>query len=627
MRLKIFWLVLILIGFFLNPINLWAAEKTPFDSLYQNTYTVLPNGMTKVEHQVRLINKVATIYVTEYSLSISHTNIKNIKIVYKNKVLKPTIKKNDNQIKISFSFPDQIMGIKKERKFVISYIDEDVAERNGRVWEINIPTLKNIEKTSQYSVRLIIPDTFPPLLSSSPKSKFGKLVWQKSDLLEENGVKLIFGDYQSLEFQLNYFIKNKTSKSVYYEVALPPDTDYQKVVYGNIVPKPLNVKVDKDGNWLAVYYLDPNQGLKIQATGTAWLFLKPWFRVSSFWSSDLKSWLQPQDVWSINDPDIKELADSFQSIRQAYRYVVDRLDYSYKRALDGPDRMGAIGALKNPDLAVCMEYTDLFIALARAMGVPAREVNGYAYTANSVLKPLSLSADVLHAWPEYYDFNQKRWRPVDPTWEDTTGGLDYFYNFDLNHFAFVMHGLNPYYPLTPGAYKNADNPQKDVKVTFKSIDVQKKNLIPQVKVGENITSGLLDLLLNLSVFKIKVDFNNPYGEAIYLTGVSFDFGSGSLFQVKKGLPSSFILPPFSQRDYEIILQSNFNLLKDPLRLFHQSRGQVPYLVSFDQTQQAGVINVGVDLVWWFWGAAALGLFLVVGLILVLGWKKLKRTRL
>ncbi|GAI19887.1 unnamed protein product, partial [marine sediment metagenome] len=68
--------------------------------------------------------------------------------------------------------------------------------------------------------------------------------------------------------------------------------------------------------------------------------------------------------------------------------------------------MGALKALNSKNPVVCMEFTDLFIALCRAAGIPVREVNGYAHTNNPKLRPLSLTLDVLHAWPEYYDENK-----------------------------------------------------------------------------------------------------------------------------------------------------------------------------------------------------------------------------
>ena len=128
--------------------------------------------------------------------------------------------------------------------------------------------------------------------------------------------------------------------------------------------------------------------------------------------------------------------------------------------------MGAANALDKQDSALCLEFTDLFIALARAAGIPARAVNGFAYTDNANLRPLSLEQDVLHAWPEYYDDQRQLWRPIDPTWGNTTGGVDFFNQTDLNHFAFVTLGQDSAYPIPAGAYKTDDQPAKNVAVNF-----------------------------------------------------------------------------------------------------------------------------------------------------------------
>jgi Transglutaminase-like superfamily len=56
----------------------------------------------------------------------------------------------------------------------------------------------------------------------------------------------------------------------------------------------------------------------------------------------------------------------------------------------------------------CTEHSLLFVALARAAGLPAREVGGLAFVAGS--KPLF----GWHAWAEVHDGRQ--WVTVDPTW-------------------------------------------------------------------------------------------------------------------------------------------------------------------------------------------------------------------
>ncbi|MEK7065617.1 MAG: hypothetical protein AAB961_01370, partial [Patescibacteria group bacterium] len=74
-----------------------------------------------------------------------------------------------------------------------------------------------------------------------------------------------------------------------------------------------------------------------------------------------------------------------------------------------------------------------------------------------------------HSWPEYYDTELGRWIPVDPTWADTTGGIDYFSKLDFNHIAFAIHGENSEYPYPAGFYRKPDKTTRDVTVTFADI--------------------------------------------------------------------------------------------------------------------------------------------------------------
>ena len=188
-----------------------------------------------------------------------------------------------------------------------------------------------------------------------------------------------------------------------------------------------------------------------------------------------------------------------------------------------------------------MEFTDLFIALARAAGIPAREINGYAYTENPELQPLSLVADVLHSWPEYWDSSQKVWRPVDPTWEDTTGGIDYFDKFDLSHVTFVIHGKNTNYPYPAGSYKNPQSLQKDVLAQF--------GVLPDLKVSqintEVVTNGI-DKPFSPLKRTIKVYNSGPV--AYYNVPVNINTRNAL------ATPSSSVLPflaPFSWTTQEL----------------------------------------------------------------------------
>lgn len=59
----------------------------------------------------------------------------------------------------------------------------------------------------------------------------------------------------------------------------------------------------------------------------------------------------------------------------------------------------------------CSEHTRLFVAAARAVGVPAREVGGLVYAGDDARR------FAWHAWAEVHDGS--RWIAVDPTWNQT----------------------------------------------------------------------------------------------------------------------------------------------------------------------------------------------------------------
>ena len=99
---------------------------------------------------------------------------------------------------------------------------------------------------------------------------------------------------------------------------------------------------------------------------------------------------------------------------------------------------------------LCIDFTDLFIALTRSVGIPSREIDGYAYAkdlTSTPIKQIDGRSDFLHSWVQYYD-PQNGWISVDPTW-GTTSGLDYFSRLDNNHLALVIKGSNSQYPQPP----------------------------------------------------------------------------------------------------------------------------------------------------------------------------------
>lgn len=315
--------------------------------------------------------------------------------------------------------------------------------------------------------------------SISPKNDLGK-----------SGISLAFGTFQTYSYSLNYHLENANVYPIRTEIALPPTTNYQNVSLQSLSPKPENVVLDADGNWLASYRLQTSQKLTVTAAGLITVSLTP--KPVSLSEKDRKTYLQKQSYWQTDNQQIVTLAKSLKTPEAIYDYVVNHLSYDFNRVKNDQVRVGALRVLQNPTSAVCLEFTDLFIAISRAAGIPAREVDGFGYTQNTISRPLSLSKDVLHAWPEYYDDNMQTWVMVDPTWGNTTGGVDYFHELDFDHVAFVVKGLSSTYPVPAGGYKFAsDENRKDV-----SVDVTQEKITDQpvlsmgFTIPESVVSGL-----------------------------------------------------------------------------------------------------------------------------------------
>jgi hypothetical protein len=263
------------------------------------------------------------------------------------------------------------------------------------------------------------------------------------------------------------------------------------------------------------------------------------------------------------------LAKELKTPENIYNFVVNTLSYNQDKATPNSQRMGAIMALENKDDVICTEFTDLFIAISRAAGIPAREINGYAYTENPNVKPISLVADILHSWPEYFDYDRKVWIPVDPTW-GSTSGINYFDNLDLRHITFVIHGEHFNKPYPPGSYKLGDNPQKDVHVSF----------------AQNNNEYFQDIEININsersfIFNISIDtsIKNVGNIAAYNL-------SPMIFFNEKLVKSDFvnILPPFST------YKNNYNLS------FKGLNGNNIESVTFKVSDKSKIIDVNLSII-------------------------------
>jgi len=106
-----------------------------------------------------------------------------------------------------------------------------------------------------------------------------------------------------------------------------------------------------------------------------------------------------------------------ESVSKIYSFVTKHLRYVIQ-----DEERGAVWALEN-GVGDCSEYSYLFVAMCRAIGVPARVQAGFAFHYSSE------TLEDGHMWAEYYLENYG-WIPVDATWQ-------LFNMIDSRHFSAI----------------------------------------------------------------------------------------------------------------------------------------------------------------------------------------------
>ena len=449
-------LFIFLLLYFIIPNKALATGDGKFAVSYDIKYNVAATGITTVNETVLLKNLSSNYYATEYSSKIVDEKIENIRGFDALGPLKTKV--SNSNLKVYFN--DKVYGLGRTYQWTLSYETSEIAKKSGRIWEIILPKPSDTEDIENYTITLNVPKEFglPAYLKPQPKTGF---VWTK-DEIKTSGIFAAFGDYQNYNFRLTYHLDNKNVIPVRTEVALPPTTSYQEIFLQSLDPRPEDVIIDQDGNWLAQYNLNPREHKDIILTGTAIVYLQPRYPEKI---TNLIDLIAQKKYWDTADPEILDVASKYRTPKELYDFTVSTLTYDAAKIDQEIVRMGAKNALLSPESAICMEFTDLFVSLARAKKIPARELEGYALTTNEKRQPVALKRDILHAWPQYWNSDQGGWINVDPTWENTTGGIDYFNQFDFNHLVFAIHGMDSSYPPPAGAYKG-NNDTKDVLVSF-----------------------------------------------------------------------------------------------------------------------------------------------------------------
>jgi len=601
----------LLIIFILACLSLFIirpVEAADFKSDYQFEYFIAQesgNLATSVNLNIKITNLRSDVYVKKFSINFpKNFLIHNIKAFDDKGEIGADIIISDDKTKVEMEFSDPQIGKGSVNNFFLKFDQDNLFKVNGNVWEVILPTVENNDSGS-YSVIVHLPSNTDKKISiakPSPTRISGNTIfWENPGT---RTIYAVFGNKQYYKINLTYHLKNPRVTPVYIDIAFPPDTLYQKVYIDSISPKPVLTYLDEDGNYLGRYLLTPSQEKLVSFSGTVEIFTQPRSELINDTAAKIQKQrrylLTSNQYWQISD--LEKIAN-LKTASDIYYFVANYLDYNYKRVHAKNVRLGADNILKNPDQAVCVEFTDLFVAIAREKGILAREIQGFGFSNDPQLQPLSLTSDILHSWPEFFDEKRKLWVPVDPTWENTSG-IDYWNSFDLNHITFAIHGKNPDYPMSAGMYKTENS--KDILVRATAAIPKEKEEIAVNSV--NLPKRINDKL----IYKTKITFVNSSN--VYLWDKVISFETSNLDVSPKRITIN-VLAPMQKKEFNVEYRASIKNKQDKAKLNIYASDKLLFAGSFNIVPYYYEISLKMSLF-----IAGIGLFFLT-------LKLLKKSRL
>ncbi len=262
--------------------------------------------------------------------------------------------------------------------------------------------------------------------------------------------------------------------------------------------------------------------------------------------SSYYDYISPSDVYDINS-DIEALAvslageddDLFVVVSSLADWVHRNVEYDLD-VVDG-SQLPASWVFDNR-VGVCTEYTSLFIALARSLGIPSREVSGFAFTESDLFP----SGWEFHSWAEVY-FPGFGWVPFDPTY---------------GQFGFVDAGHVQVGPsVEDGVLSNSFSWRgRDVNVipgsTDLSVDVISRSGSRNISSFE-VDWFLLEDVVGFGSYNfLRVDLFN---ENSYYVAETIRFADVNGLSFLSDLSSSVVVPPNSDRSVYFVFKVDESL--------------------------------------------------------------------
>ncbi len=478
------FLSLLILNLFSSQNNVYAASS-PFSVHYNILYNIAKDGVSTVSYNVKLINLSANTYASSYTIDLTSTDIRNLSVINNanSNPLPFTQNKGKTSTKITTTFPNTVYGYGTYQDWTINFTTDQIAKRQGKLLNVVIPGFQQKGIITKVNTTIEAPKslgginfTSATISNISSNTNDNIFTFNTQASYTTQGILLIIGNYQLYSFKFHYKLENPNIfNNESFKIVIPADFATQTVIFSKISPTPTKSYIDQNGNYIIEYILPPKKTITALINGESKV-LSTYNALSTplpkkvLSSNEIKVYTANQPYWQVASPFIHNLAEkiitgdttTLQKAQSIQNYVAGHLTYNDKAILNSSrQRLGAIKALEEPTNAICQEYTDVFIALARSVGIPSRMLAGYGDPPNVNINPLP--PNILHAWVQFYD-SSYGWVNVDPTWQSTSGGFNFFGNVGSDHFILARYGTSSVNPPLILTFVKEANPQNNINI-------------------------------------------------------------------------------------------------------------------------------------------------------------------
>lgn len=395
------------------------------------------------------------------------------------------------------------LGSKKQASVVISYQSEDLFADYNKAQSLFAPPFQLSNINSQEVV-----------LSAKMELAIGNIIGaETNDISTDNNqqvytfktsgafdepIILQMGAVANAEVEISGKLQNDSFWWQEKTVVLPLDTNQQKSYINSIDPKPTSVRVDRDGNIIASYFLAPKQGVDVKAKANVLLEQKSYDldAIGGFEQLDqdivadytAKTSLWPDSVLAdmgLNKDELRSgtVMEAVSKVNEA----ISKQKVELTSKVDFKNRIGKESRQKQSSL----DLSDRMVAALRAAGVPARVVGG-VITDTQLTR---LDQTEFQVWVEVF-IPGEGWMTVDPVLNRL--GENFFGQSGLQRIGLFIWGISDHIPEFQAdtvSVKYTDQAQPEEKFSDSNVKGTNYILLPGISLlhtSVNMPAGYIN---------------------------------------------------------------------------------------------------------------------------------------